>query len=320
MSRILLTAAGSMSALPAMERYRAMGHEVFACDIYDRSWNAASTLADGFFQSRLATDGESYVAQMLEEVKRLQIHYLIPLTDPEVDVLSGRKADFAALGCTLCTPEKDVATLLRSKDEMNRFLEKNLDVSAGCCFIPTWKASGDTLPPFDFPVILKPSSGRSSQGLVVARDQQAYLAAAALRDDYIVQPFLEGEVWCADVARDAAGNVYSLARREILRTTNGLGTTVEVVPGHALEKTCACIAEAANIVGVVNMEFICHNGAFYFLEVNPRFSGGVGFSMAAGADFAAAMLLCHRGECLPGNQSAKKCILARESRITITRA
>ena len=45
MSRILLTAAGSMSALPAMERYRAMGHEVFACDIYDRSWNVASTLA-----------------------------------------------------------------------------------------------------------------------------------------------------------------------------------------------------------------------------------------------------------------------------------
>ena len=100
---------------------------------------------------------------------------------------------------------------------------------------------------------------------------------------------------------------------------NGLGTTVEVFPGHELERACACIAEAANIVGVVNMEFICHDGAFYFLEVNPRFSGGVGFSMAAGADFAAAMLLCHRGECLPGNQSAKKCILARESRITITR-
>ena len=43
MSRILLTAACSMSALPVMERYRAMGHEVFACDIYDRSWNVAST-------------------------------------------------------------------------------------------------------------------------------------------------------------------------------------------------------------------------------------------------------------------------------------
>ena len=315
MSRILLTAAGSMSALPAMERYRAMGHEVFACDIYDRSWNVASTLADGFFQSRLATEGEPYVQQMLAEASRLHIDYLIPLTDPEVDVLSCRKADFARIGCTLCTPEEAVTALLRDKDEMSRFLE------AGniCQTIPTCMAPKEGLPPWPFPVILKPRSGRSSQGLVIVRSEESWNAARSAREDYIVQPYLEGDVWCVDVARDNSGNVLSLARREILRSGNGLGTTVEVVPGHELEEVCARIAEAANLVGVVNMEFICHERAFYFLEVNPRFSGGVGFSMAAGADFATAMLLCHSGDALPAFDGIKGCILARESRICLTR-
>ena len=55
----------------------------------------------------------------------------------------------------------------------------------------------------------------------------------------------------------------------------------------------------AGIVGVVNMEFIGRDGEYYFLEVNPRFSGGVGFSIAAGMDFAAMEIACHEGECLP---------------------
>ena len=69
------------------------------------------------------------------------------------------------------------------------------------------------------------------------------------------------------------------ARQELLRNKSGLGMTVEVLPGHPLEAVCAAIAEAVGLVGVVNMEFIRHGDDFFFLEVNPRFSGGVGFTM-----------------------------------------
>lgn len=314
MSRILLTAIGSMSALPALERYRELGHQVFTCDIYDRAFNTAPLYADGFFQSHLATQGEEYVQQMLESVRRDRIDFLIPLTDPEVDVLSPRKAEFLALGCILCTPDENQARLFRSKDEMNRFLEER---SIGRV-IPTMTAT-EALPPWPFPLLMKPRSGRSSQGLTVVRNEDEYLAALQKRDDYIVQPYLTGDIWCVDVARDKAGKCVALARREILRNPSGLGMTVETVPGHPLEEVCQQIAQATDLVGVVNVEFIAHNGEYYFLEVNPRFSGGVGFSMAAGADFAAFELICHGGGALPETIQPKHCILARESRIQITR-
>lgn len=53
------------------------------------------------------------------------------------------------------------------------------------------------------------------------------------------------------------------------------------------------------IRGCVNMEFIEADrdaGAYYFLECNPRFAGGVAFSGAAGYDMAEAHIRCFTGE------------------------
>ena len=294
MSRILLTAVGSMAAAPAARRYQAMGHTVFGCDIYPREWTALAGELD-FFQARLATEGEPYVEQLKEAVRRDRLDFLIPLTDPEVDVLSPRKAEFQALGCTVCVPEERVAALCRRKDRMNSFLaEKQV-----CRLIPTESAVPGQPCPFPFPVMVKPRSGRSSLGQAVAADEKSYQTALA--------------------GRDAAGHTRAAARQELLRNKSGLGMTVEVLPGHPLEAVCAAIAEAIGLVGVVNMEFIRHGDDFFFLEVNPRFSGGVGFSMAAGMDFAEMMLCCHSGGSVEAFPAAPKhALLARESAIVLT--
>ena len=81
MSRILLTAIGSMAAAPAARRYQALGHTVFGCDIYPREWTALAGELD-FFQARLATEGEPYVEQLREAVRRDMLDFLMPLTDP----------------------------------------------------------------------------------------------------------------------------------------------------------------------------------------------------------------------------------------------
>lgn len=314
MSRILLTAIGSMAAAPVARRYQALGHAVFGCDIYPRAWTPLAGEID-FFQTRLATEGEPYVEQLREAVLRDRLDFLIPLTDPEVDALAPRKAEFQALGCTVCVPEERVAALCRRKDKMNRFLaEKQV-----CRLIPTESAVSGQPCPFPFPAMVKPRSGRSSLGQAVAADEKSYQTALAGREDCIVQPFLEGDIFCVDVARDAFGHTRAAARQELLRNKSGLGMTVEVLPGHPLEAVCAAIAEAVGLVGVVNMEFIRHGDDFFFLEVNPRFSGGVGFSMAAGMDFAEMMLCCHSCGSVEAFPAAPKhALLARESAIVLT--
>lgn len=314
MKTTLITAIGSYAAPPAIASLRAMGHRVIGCDIYPAAWNAASQDVDAFFQAVLCTDKEAYIAQLEEAVQREHVDYLIPLTDPEVDVLCAEKGRFAKLGCTLCVPDEPTAKLCRDKMEMAQALEAD----GICDTIPTASPYGREPKDDEFPIMLKPLHGRSSQGQAVVRTAEAYHQALSQRKDYIAQPYLEGPIYTVDVARDLYGDTRCLARQELLRTVNGLGTAVRVLPGHALEKICAAIARRISLVGVVNMEFIENGGKFYFLEVNPRFSGGVGFSITAGMDFAKYEILCHDGEELPADAIAGEMVLTRRMETVIT--
>jgi len=316
MKTILLTAVGSASASSVIAQFKALGHRVIGCDIYPQAWNMASNEVDVFFQAVLATDRDTYIRQMEEAVQREQIDFLIPLTDIEVDVLCTEKARFAALGCTLCIPDEPTVRLCRNKMDMAQALE----MAQTCRTIPTASPYGRDPLDSEFPIMLKPIGGRSSQGQVIARTLEQYRSALSSRSDYIAQPFIEGDIFTVDVARDLYGNVQALCRQELLRTVNGLGTTVRILPGHPLEETCAAIAQQAGIVGVVNMEFIGQGDDFYFLEVNPRFSGGVGFCIAAGVDFAALEIICHEGESIGPRPEVRPMTLTRRIQPMITEA
>ncbi|MEG1471978.1 MAG: ATP-grasp domain-containing protein [Clostridia bacterium] len=310
----LITAVGSAAACAVNERLHALSHRVIGCDIYPRAWNATSVEVDVFFQAVLATDAQSYLAQLEEQVKRYEVDYLIPLTDVEVDVLCMQKERFAALGCVVCAPDEAVAGLCRNKLEMAR----RLDVLGCCLTIPTFSPYGYEPKESDFPMMLKPLRGRSSQGQRVVRTREAFLSALAMRDDYIAQPYITGDIYTVDVARDVSGQVQTLVRHELLRTVNGLGTTVQILPDHKLSVVCERIAAFAGLVGVVNMEFIEHDGLYYFLEVNPRFSGGVGFSIAAGVDFVALDIACWTGGRIGQRVQAKEMLMTRKMEIVTT--
>ena len=314
MKTTLLTAVGSASAAAALESLRRLGHRVIGCDIYPKAWNITSGEVDAFFQAVMATDEETYVHQLMDAVEREKIDYIIPLTDVEVDVLCRSKANFAALGCTICTPDEPCAVLCRHKMKMAAALEAD----GICRTIPTRSPYGWEPEDSDFPLMLKPLHGRSSQGQAIVRTKEAFRSALAMREDYIAQPFLAGDVYTVDVARDLYGNVQCLPRRELLRTVNGLGTTVRMLPGHPLEAICAAIAARAGIVGVVNIEFIHHGDEFWFLEVNPRFSGGIGFSLTAGVDFTALEIACHDGDFIGPRPDVREMTITRRIEMVVT--
>lgn len=314
MKTTLITAVGSASAPAVLQSLQKLGHRVVGCDIYPREWNAVSTQVDAFFQAVLATDEEAYVHQLMDAVEREHVDYLIPLTDVEVDVLCRCKANFASIGCTLCVPDEPCAALCRNKQRMAEMLRQR----GICQTIPTFSPYGYEPAQEEYPLMLKPLHGRSSQGQTVAHTAQEYHAALNVRDDLIAQPYLPGQVFTVDVARDLYGNVQALCRQELLRTVNGLGTTVRLLPGHPLEKICADIAREAGVVGVVNMEFIGRGEDDFFLEVNPRFSGGVGFSMLGGVDFAALEIACHDGDFIGPRADLRPMTIARTYDMVVT--
>lgn len=313
MQTVLLTAIGSASANAARQSLKNAGYRVLGCDIYPKAWNVNAAEMDAFWTVPLATDADAYADALLTAVKRQGIDFIIPLTDVEVDALCTRKQAFREAGAVLCCPDAAVADLCRDKLRM----ADELDRAGLCHVIPTWRP--DTLPNgHAFPLMLKPLRGRSSQAQVIAHSEGELQQALRLREDYILQPYLVGDIFTVDCARDAQGNVITLTRHELLRTVNGLGTAVEICPDHELDTVCKRILAYADIVGVVNMEFIHHEGAYYFLEVNPRFSGGVGFSTLAGYDFVLAMLRCHAGQALTPPPAFGRMTIAQRYEMRVT--
>ena len=177
MKTTLLTAVGSASASSVIAQLHKLGHRVIGCDIYPQAWNAASNEVDVFFQAVFATNHEAYIRQMEEAVAREHVDFLIPLTDIEVDVLCAEKARFAALGCNVCTPDEPAVRLCRNKLDM----AAALDMTGVCRTIPTASPYGREPLESEFPIMLKPVNGRSSQAQVIARNIDEYRAAIKTR-------------------------------------------------------------------------------------------------------------------------------------------
>ena len=301
---VLVTAVGSFSAAAVIETCKAEGYRVIGCDIYPPEWIAASLETDRFFQAPYATDGAHYLEFLEKICAENQIDFLLPLTDVEIDVIDRWRSRARALGVTLCMSGEAAIGLCRDKQKLAQYL-KPLRI---CPVIPgrslsqvLSEAEAGGFEPLAYPLVLKPFRGRSSQGLrIIENVRQMQRAGEDLRGEaahYLVQPKIPGPVVTVDVVRDAEhGRTVCLPRRELLRTFNGAGTSVYVFRDPLLEKQCAALAEALDIRGCVNFEFIEKTETErYLLECNPRFSGGAAFSRMAGYDMVKNHLRCFAG-------------------------
>lgn len=282
MRTVVVTAIGSFSADIVIKTCKKMGIRVVGCDIYPKEWIADSQNVDNFYQVPLAVDQEAYRKALMEICRREKAWGLLPLTDVEIDVLTGFREEFCREGITLCISGEECISLCRDKMKFYQFMKKN---NLGNPILT--KNLLETEPDqMKYPLVCKPRDGRSSQGLQFVKSPQELENLKRLEgaERYIVQPKIEGRVVTVDVVRDPeSGESAAVCRRELLRTLNGAGTSVQVFRDPKLEEICKEAAKRLGVKGCVNMEFLEEGeGSSRILECNPRFSGGVEFSCLAG--------------------------------------
>lgn len=282
MRTVVVTAIGSFSADIVIKTCKKMGIRVVGCDIYPKEWIADSQNVDNFYQVPLAVDQEAYRKALMEICRREKAWGLLPLTDVEIDVLTGFREEFCREGITLCISGEECISLCRDKMKFYQFMKKN---NLGNPILT--KNLLETEPDqMKYPLVCKPRDGRSSQGLQFVKSPQELENLKRLEgaERYIVQPKIEGRVVTVDVVRDPeSGESAAVCRRELLRTLNGAGTSIQVFRDPKLEETCKEAAKRLGVKGCVNMEFLEEGeGSCRILECNPRFSGGVEFSCLAG--------------------------------------
>lgn len=289
--KCLVTAIGSMSAEAVISRLTLLPDvDVMGCNMYPAKWTPASRLVRRFHQVPSAEDGAAYIARLLHICQQDEISHLIVLTDPEVDLLSSHREAFAAVGTRLCIPSQSAVKLARDKLAIYRLFADHPRIHP----IATVSLGDAEQRLSSWPLIAKPRWGRSSEKQIHIPDSGAlrFWSERLAEQDYLVQPFLAGDVLVVDVVRDSDGASVAMVRQELLRTVNGAGMTVRMLPGHMCGALATEVADVLDLQGCINLEFLVVGGVPLLMDINPRFSAGVAFSILAGYDMVVNHLRC----------------------------
>ncbi len=224
---------------------------ILGTDTHEISHVPLAPRVDAFRRAVHATDPD-YVPDLLRVCEREHIGMLIPLTDPEVDVLAGAAAAFGEIGTILAVARPRAVQTARDKLQLHDHFEDHPAVRV----IPTILLSGADVKALPEPMLAKPRTGRNSEGQMVFHQAISAAHLVGQPGDLIAQPLLTGEVVTVDVVKDRHGHVACVPRYELKRTANGAGTTVRVTRDNEVEGLAATIVNELGLTGVSCIEFL----------------------------------------------------------------
>ncbi len=103
--------------------------------------------------------------------------------------------------------------------------------------------------------------------------------------DPVVQEYLTGAEYTIDMLCDFRGRPLSVVPRERVVIRSGVIDRGRTSGDRSLIDVALACAGALDFVGAVNIQCRVADGRPVIFEINPRFSGGIPLTIAAGADF-----------------------------------
>ncbi len=244
-----------------------------------------STLSPGlYFGSRhyivpLTTDPQ-YLPIIRSICFRERIHLLIPTIDDELPLFGKYTEDFWATGIRVAVSGESTGRICNDKYLTAQFLlEKDIP------FARTWLPEELEFSRTNYPLFLKPRSGRGSVGAFPIQNERELRFFLDYVPNPVVQEFLPGNEFTIDLLADFSGNVISVVPRERIVIRSGVTDRGQTLNHPAMIQLAIRTAEALEIRGPANIQVKLHNEKATVFEVNPRFSGGIPLTIAAGADF-----------------------------------
>jgi carbamoyl-phosphate synthase large subunit len=141
------------------------------------------------------------------------------------------------------------------------------------------------------PWIVKPRFGRGSRDVYPADDSRDLAWALRRVEQPIVQTRVTGREFTVDALVDRHGAMVGAVPRWRLETKAGISTKGRTFSDPGLVARVEQVLAAVGLTGPANVQgFVGEAGVTTFIEVNPRFSGGLPLSIAAGADLVGEYL------------------------------
>jgi carbamoyl-phosphate synthase large subunit len=232
----------------------------------------------------LTTD-KQYLSIIKSICFKERIHLLIPTIDDELPLFGMHADSFLEMGVRVAVSGAETGIICNDKLKTVKFLgERGIPVP--CTWLPH-ELDFETL---KYPLFLKPRRGRGSVGAHFIKNEKELRFFLEYVPAPVVQEYLHGREFTIDVLADFQGHVISAVPRERLVVRAGVIDRGQTWNHPAMIDLGVRVAEALQIRGPANIQLKWHENRCTVFEVNPRFSGGINLTIAAGADFPAWLI------------------------------
>ena len=289
---ILITAASRRVALirafgRALRRL-GLGGNVITTDLNYLS--PGLYFGDRHYIAPLTTDA-GYIPLIKSICARENIGLLIPTIDDELPIFGKHRNEFEEAGVRVAVSGEETGRVCNDKHASYLFFRER-----GIPFARTWLPKELDRESLKYPLFLKPRGGRGGVGAFPIRNERELDFFLEYVQDAVIQEFLTGTEYTIDVLADFEGRVISVVPRERMVVRSGVSDRGRTFRHSGLTRLAVETAEALELRGAANIQVKLDGDDAVIFEVNPRFSGGIPLTIAAGADFPAWLIEMCRGQ------------------------
>lgn len=290
---VLVTAASRRVALVhAFQRALAArtGGRVIVTDINPLS--PAVHVADRAYLVPLSSSPD-YLSEIGSICDAEDVRLVVPTIDDELELFASAKMSFASRGIAVAVSSPGTASICNDKYATCAHLR-----ARGVAAAETFRPGALPAAP-RFPLFVKPRVGRGGVGAYRARNARELAFFLDYVPGAVVQEYLDGPEFTIDVLCDDNGRVLSVVPRERVVIRAGVIDRGRTSNDPALVDLALACADALPFAGAVNLQCRVVGGRPVIFEINPRFSGGIPLTIAAGADFPGMLLDLVAGRDVP---------------------
>ncbi|MBV4430579.1 ATP-grasp domain-containing protein [Clostridium tyrobutyricum] len=300
--KLLITSIGKRVQLV---KYLKTNCTVIGADAGDMA--PAINFVDTFYKIPKISD-EQYTTLLVDICRRENIDMLIPLHEYEFYKLCSNRDKFKEAGTILLLSNKRVLDICQNKINTYNFFSVN-----GIKTPKTYSKKeiifiiNHNSKLVEFPLIVKPLSGMGSMDVYKVNSIKELEFFVEYVNNPIVQEYVGGKEYTIDVLCDLKGIPISIVPRERLEVRAGEVSKSRTVMNVEIIKATYNLIECLTKSSVVNEKFsavgpftiqcrIDGKGIIKFIEINPRFGGGVPLTFESGVDYGKYFNMMVSGE------------------------
>jgi predicted ATP-grasp superfamily ATP-dependent carboligase len=271
------------------------GIRVYTADSIPRAMSFASRFSkEHFVHPSPFTDPEGFIGRLLEEIRRLRVDVLIPVSE-ETFLVAKHLARFSDCVATVLPTYQDIL-LAHNKDRWAQTAQA-LGISVPVsCSIDELRTGQIRASDLRYPVLVKPKQGGGAWGIqqvdtpaALETMLDAQFCAGLPWDRFFVQERIQGETHCVAMlcnrGRPRATVTYQQLRD--YPATGGQATMRISIRSPIAEAHLQRLLESLTWHGVCQADFVVErsSGTPYLIDLNPRLWGSLVQAIASGVDF-----------------------------------